>query len=165
MAKKILCLVIAGLMLAETAVSANSGSRETPIYMGESRYLFFATEGGRGVDYLNLPYGTRVDLNEYIPEKDGFEFEGWYDDPIEKVNRLSEIVLEENTVVWAKWMLREGMTQRQLELEIIAREVIGNNVVFLTADNEVKIVPVTDLWAARNTRLEMLMKIHNKIFN
>ena len=163
MAKKILCLVIAGLMLAGTTVSANS--KDMPIYMGESRYLFFATEGGGGVDYLNLPYGTRVDLNEYIPEKEGYEFEGWYDNPVEKVNRLCEIVLEDNTVVWAKWKLKEGMTQRQLELDILEREVIGNSVVFLTADNEVKIVPVTDLWAARNSRLEALMKIHNEIFN
>ncbi|MCR4693159.1 MAG: hypothetical protein K5664_04680, partial [Firmicutes bacterium] len=71
----------------------------------------------------------------------------------------------ENTIVWAKWELANGLSEQQLELDILAREVIGNNVVFLTVDNEVSIVPVTDLWVERNARLEELMKVHNTIFN
>ncbi|MCR4693535.1 MAG: InlB B-repeat-containing protein [Firmicutes bacterium] len=155
MKKRFLCLVMALFILTGTAVSANSGYR----------YLFFATEGGSSVDFLKLPYGTKVNIDEYITEKIGYVFDGWYDSPINADNRITEITLEENTIVWAKWELANGLSEQQLELDILAREVIGNNVVFLTVDNEVSIVPVTDLWVERNARLEALMKVHNTIFN
>lgn len=164
MKKKILCLVTVALMLIGTTVSANSDNNEISSF-GDTRYLYFATEGGQNVDFLSLPCGTKIDLNEYIPEKAGYEFDGWYYHPIETENRLTEIILENNTVLWAKWKVKEGVTEQQLENGVLSRTVIGNNVVLQTLDNEIKIVPVTDLWANQNARLEGLMKVYNEKFN
>lgn len=165
MTKRFLSLVIVGLMLVGVAVSAKAEQRiENGSTIYADRYLFFATDGGSNIDFLKLPYGTKVDLNNYVPEKVGYEFLGWYDSPREKENRFTEIILCENTVVCAKWKLIDGLSEQMLEQEILARIVIGNNVVFQTVNGEIKIVPVTDLWAERNARLEGLMKIYNSNF-
>lgn len=154
MKKKILCFAVVVLMLMGVTVSAN-----------DNAYLFFAADGGRSVEFLKVPCGTTVNLNEYVPEKIGYEFEGWYDSPVDTANRLGEITVWDKTVVCAKWKLAEGTSERLLELDILSRDVVGNNVVFQTVDNEVKIVPVTDLWVEQNARLEALMKINNELYN
>ncbi|MBO4898630.1 MAG: InlB B-repeat-containing protein [Clostridia bacterium] len=154
MKKKIFCLAVAVLMLAGFAVSAN-----------DNVYLFFATEGGSNVDFLQMPRGTVVNLDEFITEKAGYEFDGWYGSPNEMTNRLTETVLEENTILWAKWKAPEGLSERQIENEILSRTVIGNHVVLQTFDNEIKIVPVSEIWLQQNARLEALMKVHNEYFN
>ena len=164
MLKRILFLVVAVAMLCGTVVLANSENRDTKMHIGEYRYLFFATDGGIGVNFLNLPYGTRVNLDDYIPEKVGYEFEGWYENPNSGEERITTIILEDNAVVWAKWKLIEGLSNIQLENKILSRTVIGNNVVLGTTDNEIQIVPVTNVWAEQNARLEALMKIHNAYF-
>ncbi len=169
MAKKILCLVMVVLSLFGATVSANCNREGLPIgyynIVYANRYLFFATDGGSTFKPLKLPRGTKVNLNEYIPTKEGCEFEGWYSSPREEVERLTEITLDENTVVWAKWKIKDSLSKKQIESSIVAREVIGNYVVIQTAKDETLIAPVTDLWIERNKRLEQLMKIYNQKFN
>ena len=169
MTKKIVCLVMAVMMLAGTTVFACNTAEELPIgyynIVYADRYLFFATDGGSSIDFLKLPRGTKVNLNEYIPTKDGYDFEGWYASPREKIERLTEVTLDENTVVWAKWKLKDGVSEHMLENGIVQREVIGNHVVLVTDKGETLVTHVTDLWAQQNARLEALMKVHNEIFN
>ena len=66
MTKKIVCLVMAVLMLAGTTVSANCNKEDLPIgyynIVYADRYLFFATDGGSSIDFLKLPRGTKVNL-------------------------------------------------------------------------------------------------------
>ena len=169
MTKKILCLVMVVFSIFVTTVSANCNREELPIgyynIVYANRYLFFATDGGSTFKPLKLPRGTKVNLNDYIPTKDGYEFEGWYASPREEVERLTEITLDENSVVWAKWKIKDRLSQKQIENGIVAREVIGNNVVLFTSKGETLITSVTDLWIERNKRLEQLMKIYNQKFN
>ena len=169
MTKKILCLVMAVMMLAGTTVFACDTTEDLPIgyynIVYANRYLFFATDGGSSFRPLELPRGTKVNLNDYIPTKDGYEFDGWYSSPREQVERLSEITLDENSVVWAKWKIKDSLSKKQIENGIVSREVIGNYVVIQTAKDETLIAPVTDLWIERNKRLEQLMKIYNQKFN
>lgn len=169
MTKKILCLVMVVLSLFGTTVSANCNKDDLPIgyynIVYADRYLFFATDGGSSIDFLKLPRGTKVNLNEYIPTKDGYEFEGWYASPREKIERLTEITLDENTVVWAKWKPKDGVSEQILEHGIVQREVIGNHVVLVTDKGETIVTPVTDLWVQQNARLNELMQIYNQNFN
>ena len=168
MTKKILCLVIAVMMLAGTTAFACE-TNDLPIgyynIVYANRYLFFATDGGSSFRPLELPRGTKVNLNDYVPTKDGYEFDGWYSSPREQVERLTEITLDENSVVWAKWKIKDGLSQQQIDCGIVAREVIGNYVVIQTAKDETLIAPVTDLWVQQNARLEALMKLYNEKFN
>jgi uncharacterized repeat protein (TIGR02543 family) len=169
MTKKILCLVMAVMMLAGTTVFACDTTEDLPIgyynIVYATRYLFFATDGGSTFRPLELPRGTKVNLNDYIPTKEGYEFEGWYTTPREQVERLTEITLDENSVVWAKWKIKDGLSQEQIDRGIVAREVIGNHVVLLTAEDKTLIAPVTDLWVQQNARLEAMMKLYNQKFN
>ncbi len=167
MAKKILCLLMAVLMLAGTTVFACEKDGLPVGYYNivyANRYLFFATDGGSTFRPLELPRGTKVNLNNYIPTKAGYEFDGWYSSPREQVERLTEITLDENSVVWAKWKIKEGLSEQQVDSEIVARVVIDNYVVIQTAKGETLITPVTDLWVQQNERLEYLMKRYNEKF-
>ena len=169
MTKRILCLVMALLTIAGTTVSASYNKDDLPIgyynIVYADRYLFFATDGGSSFKPLKLTRGTKVNLNEYIPTKAGYEFEGWYSSPRYKVERLTEVTLDENTVVWAKWKLIDGVSEIMLEQGIVQREVVDNHVVLVTDKGETLITPVTEQWVQQNARLEALMKIHNEIFN
>ena len=169
MLKKILCLVMVVLMLTGTSVLACDTTEELPIgyynIVYANRYLFFATDGGSTFKPLELPRGTKVNLNDYIPTKDGYEFDGWYSSPREQVERLTEITLDENSVVWAKWKMKENVSEQLLEHGIVQREVIGNYVVLVTTNDKTLIAPVTDLWVQQNARLEAMMKLYNQKFN
>lgn len=168
MTKKILCLVMAVLMIAGTTVFACDNTENLPIgyynIVYANRYLFFATDGGSTFRPLELPRGTTVNLNEYIPTKEGYEFDGWYSSPREQVERLTEITLDENSVVWAKWKVKEGVSQQMLDNGIVAREVVGNYVVLVTGKGETLVTPVTKLWVQQNEKLEAMMKLYNQMF-
>ena len=81
MTKRFLCLVMAFMMLAGTTAFACDTTENLPIgyynIVYANRYLFFATDGGSTFRPLELPRGTQVNLNDYIPTKEGYEFEGW----------------------------------------------------------------------------------------
>lgn len=167
MAKKILCLLMAVTMLAGTTVLACEKDGLPVGYYNivyANRYLFFATDGGSTFRPLELPRGTKVNLNNYIPTKEEYEFDGWYSSPREQVERLTEITLDENSVVWAKWKVKNGLSKQQVDSGIVARVVIDNYVVIQTAKGDTLITPVTDLWVQQNERLEYLMKRYNEKF-
>ena len=74
------------------------------------------------------------------------------------------MTLSENIVVFAKWKMNDGLSKELIESGVLARVVIGNNVVLQTK-NETLVAPVTDLWVQQNARLEALMKLYNEKFN
>ena len=163
MTKKFLCLVMAVMMLAGTTVFACDTTEDLPIgyynIVYANRYLFFATDGGSTFRPLELPRGTKVNLNDYIPTKEGYEFEGWYTTPREQVERLTEITLDENSVVWAKWKIKDGLSQEQIDRGIVAREVIGNHVVLLTAKGETFKRGLTQWMTSSSVRMFLLCSI------
>ena len=172
MLKKLLCMVMALTMLAGAfTVSASACNKEVedlPIgYLNiayGNRYVFFASDGGSYIRPLELARGSEVNLDNYIPEKAGYTFEGWYSDPRTKVERVTTVELNENIVVFAKWKMKDGLSKELAENGVLARVVIGNNVVLQT-ENETLVAPVTDLWVQQNARLEALMKLYNEKFN
>ena len=105
---------------------------------------------------------TVICLDEYVPIKDGYIFDGWYSDPRTKEQQVTEVTLNENIVVFAKW-IDDGMPKAAPEVPVIAstEEILayGNYI------DEATGVPVTALWVQQNARLNELMQIYNQNFN
>ena len=167
MLKKIVCLVMSALMLTGTTTLAFE-KQELPVgyynILYSNRYMFFATDGGSFIRHLQLPRGTTVSLDEYVPTKVGYVFDGWYLNPKAEGEKVSEIKLDENTVVWARWKPEGNVSVQSSEQGVISREVVGNTVVIETQTATLA-APVTDLWLAQNARLNELMKLYDQKFN
>lgn len=163
--KKVLALSLAILSLSGAMV-VNAADTDYPIgYYNiayANRYLTFATDGGSFIKALELPLGTVVDVNEYVPTKAGYIFGGWYSDPRTKQERVCEIVLAENITVYAKW-LDDGTPKQTEDARIYATNAeimqYGNYV------DEKTGAPVTALWVQQNARLQALMQLYNAKFN
>lgn len=65
--------------------------------------LTFASDGGSYIRPVTALYGSAIDLTNYVPQKEGYLFRGWYTDPRTKVNEVKSLELTQNEVVYAKW--------------------------------------------------------------
>ena len=164
MKKKILSMVLAIAFLLPCGVSA---AQNEDMYDGHwellnTRLLFFASDGGTYIRPVEQEKGTVVKLDSYIPEKQGYIFQGWYADPRTKEQQVTEVTLDGNVVVYAKWQ-DDGTPKSAPPAPIGAtnEEIMayGNYV------DEKTGVPVTALWVKQNARLEALMQIYNEDFN
>lgn len=163
--KKVLALSLAILTLGGTAV-VNTAGTDYPIgYYNiayANRYLTFATDGGSFIKALEVPFGTVIDVKDYVPTKSGYIFDGWYSDPRAKQERVCKIALTENITVYAKW-LDDGTPKHTEDTRIYATNAeimqYGNYI------DEKTGVPVTALWVQQNARLEALMQLYNAKFN
>ena len=106
--------------------------------------------------------GTVIRLDEYVPTKEGYIFVSWYSDPRTKQQQVTEITLNENIIVFAKW-IDDGTPKAAPEVPVITstEEILayGNYI------DEATGVPVTALWVQQNARLNELMQIYNQKFN
>lgn len=73
--------------------------------------LTFASDGGSYIKPITEKYGSVINLESYIPTKEGYIFDGWYSDPRTKADRVNDLTLQENTVVYAKWIADENAEQ------------------------------------------------------
>ena len=168
MLKKILCLFIALLVtLGGISSFAEDAGEKYPIgYWSIAyphRYVIFASDGGSYIRPLRLKADTTVEITKYIPQKEGYIFDGWYSDPRTKENEVTKIKLDANYVVYAKW-IDDGSIKLMSEPELskASNEEImqyGNHI-----DEETG-VPVTALWKERDKRLKELMEQYNQNFN
>lgn len=64
--------------------------------------LTFDTAGGSKISSITEDSGAMINLYHYLPTKEGYNFEGWYEDKAlsKKVNIL---ILDKDTTVYAKW--------------------------------------------------------------
>ncbi len=77
--------------------------------------LTFDTNGGNAVNAVSKEEGSTIDLEAYVPTKDGYVFEGWYADE-ELKTAVDEVLLEGNTTVYAKWQkVNETKTDDQAD--------------------------------------------------
>lgn len=68
-----------------------------------TRKLTFACDGGTYIRPITRKVGETVSLAGYVPEKQGYIFKGWYEDPRTKENEVTEYTFNENGVLYAKW--------------------------------------------------------------
>lgn len=163
MTKKVLAAVLAVSVMLPCGVSAESINLfEGHWGLDTTRSVIFASDGGTYIHPAQQEIGTVICLDEYVPIKDGYIFDGWYSDPRTKVERVTEVTLNENIVVFAKW-IDDGTPKAVPEVPVIAstKEILayGNYV------DEATGVPVTALWVQQNARLNELMQIYNQNFN
>lgn len=64
--------------------------------------LSFNVNGGSEIAAVTDFEGTEIDLGNYIPTKEGYDFTGWYSDE-ELTNEISAINLTADTTVYAGW--------------------------------------------------------------
>lgn len=64
--------------------------------------MTFNTNGGNLISDVSKPKGTIVDLKEYVPIREGYKFEGWYNASNLK-RKITSVTLKKNTTVYAKW--------------------------------------------------------------
>ena len=71
---------------------------------GETEYytLNFETNGGTVIESISQIVGTVISLESYLPEKEGYNFEGWYTD-LEFTTRIKEVELNQDITIYAKW--------------------------------------------------------------
>ena len=64
--------------------------------------LKFDTNGGSDINTVTEWEYSTIDLDEYVPEKEGYKFVGWYADE-DLTKKIDEVYLTQDTTVYAKW--------------------------------------------------------------
>ena len=161
MTKKLTALILALVMLTPIALASDAHYAITD----RTRFLIFATDGGSFIRPIELDKGTTVDLSVFIPERVGFNFEGWYTDS-SKETRVTSVTLSEHTVVFAKWTPKEAVVMFSVKTPepAITRTVTADGKVVLKKGDKTVAVSVTEQWQERNERFEALMKVYNEKF-
>ena len=166
-AQRIITTMLAVLMSASVMLPCGASAESINLFEGHwgldtTRSVIFASDGGTYIHPAQQEIGTVICLDEYVPTKDGYIFDGWYSDPRTKVERVTGVTLNENIVVFAKW-IDDGTPKAAPEVPVIAstEEILayGNYI------DEATGVPVTALWVQQNARLNELMQIYNQKFN
>lgn len=64
--------------------------------------LTFDTNGGSSIHAIRTTSGKTINLSDYIPTRNGYDFTGWYSDKT-LMQKITEIKLNENKTVYAGW--------------------------------------------------------------
>ena len=79
--------------------------------------LKFDTNGGSDIDTVTEWEYSTIDLDEYVPEKEGYKFVGWYADE-DLTKKIDEVYLTEDTTVYARWeKIEEEVPEEPEEVE------------------------------------------------
>ena len=79
--------------------------------------LKFDTNGGSKIDTVTEWEYSTIDLDEYVPEKEGYKFVGWYADE-DLTKEIDEVYLTQDTTVYAKWeKIEEEVPEEPEEME------------------------------------------------
>lgn len=128
----------AGWTSSDNITFANAGSAQTTFTMldrnvtvtanwkkkssGGSVFFWdlkFDTNGGSDIDTVTEWEYSTIDLDEYVPEKEGYKFVGWYADE-DLTKKIDEVYLTQDTTVYAKWeKIEEEVSEEPDETEEI----------------------------------------------
>ena len=126
----------AGWTSSDNITFANAGSAQTTFTMpakdttitanwkkkssGGSVFFWdlkFDTNGGSKIDTVTEWEYSTIDLDEYVPEKEGYKFVGWYADE-DLTKEIDEVYLTQDTTVYAKWKkIEEEVPEEPEEVE------------------------------------------------
>ena len=85
--------------------------------------LKFDTNGGSDIDTVTEWEYSTIDLDKYVPKKEGYKFVGWYADK-DFHKKIDEVYLTEDTIVYAKWeKIAEEVPEEPEETEEIKEPV------------------------------------------
>lgn len=81
--------------------------------------LKFDTTGGSKIDTVTEWEYSTIDLDEYVPKKEGYKFVSWYADE-DLTKKIDEVYLTKDTTVYAKWeKIEEEVPEEPEETEEI----------------------------------------------
>lgn len=84
---------------AECTVTVKKKSSGGSVFFWD---LKFDTNGGSKIDTVTEWEYSTIDLDDYVPEKEGYKFVGWYADK-DFDKKIDEVYLTQDTTVYAKW--------------------------------------------------------------
>lgn len=71
---------------------------------GRERYtLSFDSNGGSEIDDVRKSEGTVIKLSKYVPEREGYTFDGWYSNRA-LTRKVTLVELDDDVTVYAKWL-------------------------------------------------------------
>ncbi|MBE6605768.1 MAG: hypothetical protein E7635_01845 [Ruminococcaceae bacterium] len=113
---------------------------------GSTRYtITFETNGGSDINAVKKVKNTIVDLSKYIPEKEGFIFEGWYTDKA-LTNKVDKIQIKSNVKLYAKWS--EGETEVIIKPNYKPDILTDEHYAYIQGRNDSMIHPTANLTRA-----------------
>ena len=99
---------------AECTVTVKKKSSGGSIFFWD---LKFDTNGGSKIDTVTEWEYSTIDLDDYVPEKEGYKFVGWYADK-DFDKKIDEVYLTKDTTVYAKWeKIEEEVSEEPEEVE------------------------------------------------
>ena len=99
---------------AECTVTVKKKSSGGSVFFWD---LKFDTNGGSKIDTVTEWEYSTIDLDEYVPEKEGYKFVGWYADE-DLTKEIDEVYLTQDTTVYAKWeKIAEEVPEEPEEVE------------------------------------------------
>ena len=78
--------------------------------------LTFETNGGSEISSIRRAEYTTIDLTDYTPTREGYEFTGWYADE-NLTEKITSIRLTRNTTVYA--FMRAGKKSRKIQVQAL----------------------------------------------
>ena len=99
---------------AECTVTVKKKSSGGSVFFWD---LKFDTNGGSKIDTVTEWEYSTIDLDDYVPEKEGYKFVGWYADK-DFDKKIDEVYLTKDTTVYAKWeKIEEEVPEEPEEVE------------------------------------------------
>ena len=89
-------------------VRKKSSGGGSPFYY----FVTFETNGGDTMSTIVKKVNTTIDLDEYVPTREGYKFVGWYADE-DLTKPIDEITLTQSTTIYAKWEKIEEEEQEE----------------------------------------------------
>ncbi|MCF0259658.1 MAG: InlB B-repeat-containing protein [Erysipelotrichaceae bacterium] len=88
---------------ADSQIQLNA---DTTLYAGwqaQKRTLQFDSSGGSEIAPVTADYGSTIDLKNYVPEKEGYTFTGWYNDQDNTKKANDQYILKQDGSLYAGW--------------------------------------------------------------
>lgn len=100
---------IVGNVVLETVTrkDSSSSSHHRPVYQ-----LAFNTNGGSPLEAVRHRGATTVDLTQYLPQREGYDFAGWYSDQALTKQTGKTWLLHANTTLYAAWIKQDDPTMK-----------------------------------------------------
>ncbi|TQE87371.1 LPXTG cell wall anchor domain-containing protein [Streptococcus suis] len=90
---------------ADTAKIENTSGQKLYVYYTRKTFtLSYNSNGGSNIPQQSGLYDSQVRISATIPIKEGYTFEGWYDNPGLTGNKITDsLTLKKDTTLYAKW--------------------------------------------------------------
>lgn len=89
----------------DTSVYAKWTKKQQPPKPVNYFTLTFDTDKAEEIKPITKEENTIIDLNQYLPKKEGFIFDGWYKDK-ELKEKITQVKLTKDMTVYAKWIAK-----------------------------------------------------------